>query len=528
MTLQAAKDLLEETQQRAATAQPLLEATDIRRTFGETIALDSCSLSVRPGEIHAIVGENGSGKSTLIKVLSGIVSAESGALKWNGAPFHFRSPRAAQEAGIATVFQETLVLPEMSVRDNIMLGLDGVVVRKASLAREHDLAREALASIGIRGLDIEKLAGALSLANRQLVGVARALLRPWRLLILDESTSAIDIEDRDRLFDALRSFRGNGRSILFVSHRMDEIDSIADRATVLRSGRSVATLERGSFSSETLLDLMSTRERVRAERRSKSVQARGARGAPLVGARGLTVLAGRPSMDFDLHAGEIVGVGGLEGHGQVAFLECIAGARRPASGAVVAGEAAIRSKRDAARAGLAFLPRDRKTEGIFAPLSILDNVTVSALPDLARWGVLKWSARNRAAADVCRQMKVKMAGLGSPIASLSGGNQQKALLGRLIATKPRVLILNDPMRGVDLGAKSELYDVLVNLAASGVSILLLSTELVELCLLCDRVVVFHDHSVSAIIERDALEERTLIDAMFAHRKGAAEPAETAR
>ncbi len=277
MTLQAAKDLLEEMQQRAATAKPLLEATDIRRTFGETIALDSCSLSVRPGEIHAIVGENGSGKSTLIKVLSGIVSAESGALKWNGAPFQLRSPRAAQEAGIATVFQETLVLPEMSVRDNIMLGLDGVVVRKASLAREHDFAREALASIGIRGLDTEKLAGALSLANRQLVGVARALLRPWRLLILDESTSAIDIEDRDRLFDALRSFRANGRSILFVSHRMDEIGSIADRATVLRSGRSVATLERGSFSSETLLDLMSTRERARAERRSRSVQAPGAR-----------------------------------------------------------------------------------------------------------------------------------------------------------------------------------------------------------------------------------------------------------
>jgi ABC-type sugar transport system ATPase subunit len=182
----------------------------------------------------------------------------------------------------------------------------------------------------------------------------------------------------------------------------------------------------------------------------------------------------------------------------------------------------------ATRAGLAFLPRDRKTERIFAPLSILDNVTVSALKDLARWGVLKWSARNRMAADVCRQMNVKMAGLGSPIASLSGGNQQKALLGRLIATKPRVLILTDPMRGVDLGAKSELYDVLVNLAASGVSILLLSTELVELCLLFDRVVVFHDHSVSAVIERDALEEWALIDAMFAHKKRVAEPAETAR
>jgi ABC-type sugar transport system ATPase subunit len=303
MTLHALKDSPGETQQRAVTARPLLDVKHVRRTFGETIALDSCSLTVRPGEIHAIVGENGSGKSTLIKVLSCIVPTESGALQWNGAPFRVRSPRAAQEAGIATVFQETLVLPEMSVRDNVMLGLDGVVARRANLARERDLVREALTFIGMRDRDLETLAGALSLAERQLVSVARALVRPWRLLILDESTSAIDIEDRDRLFATLRIFREEGRSILFVSHRMDEIHSIADRATVLRSGSSVATLERGSFSSETLLDLMSTRERARVEKRSKSAQAHVARGAPVVSVRGLTLLAGRPSFDFDLNIG---------------------------------------------------------------------------------------------------------------------------------------------------------------------------------------------------------------------------------
>jgi ABC-type sugar transport system ATPase subunit len=357
----------------------------------------------------------------------------------------------------------------------------------------------------------------LSLASRQLIGVARSLLRPWRLLILDESTSAIDIEDRDRLFEALRNFRGEGRSILFVSHRMDEIGSLADRATVLRSGRSVATLERGFFSSEILLELMSNREYARAEKGARAYQTRGARVEPLVTIRGLSVRKGRPAFDFDLYAGEIVGVGGLEGHGQVSFLECVAGSRRPASGAVHARDAQIRSERDAARAKVAFLPRDRKSEGILAPLSILDNVTVSALNDLARWGVLRWGHRNRLADQVCRDMKVKMADLKSPIASLSGGNQQKALLGRLIATKPRVLILNDPMRGVDLGAKGELYEVLVNLAASGVAILLLSTELIELCLLCDRVAVFHDHAISAVIEQDSLDERALIDAMFAHR-----------
>ncbi len=210
MSLQAAKHQLGENRPRPAPDRPLLEAKDIRRTFGETIALDSCSVSVAPGEIHAVVGENGSGKSTLIKILSGIVSAESGTLEWNGEPFRVSSPRAAQAAGIATVFQETLILPEISVRDNVMLGLDGVVRRKANPAREAELVHELLAIVGMGGLDIEKLAGGFSLASRQLIGVARSLLRPWRLLILDESTSAIDIEDRDQTLRGAKEFSRRG------------------------------------------------------------------------------------------------------------------------------------------------------------------------------------------------------------------------------------------------------------------------------------------------------------------------------
>lgn len=503
----------------------LLSAHGLRRTFGETIALDSCGLDVREGEIHAVVGENGSGKSTLIKILSGIVRAETGTLTWMGRPASFTTPRAAQEAGIATVFQETLVLPDMSIRDNVMLGLDGVVRRRMGKAREREAVRQALSTVGIGHLDVERLAGTVPLASRQLVGVARSLMRPWRLLILDESTSAIDIGDRDRLFEALRRFRSEGRSILFVSHRMDEIDAIADCTTVLRSGRSVASLRRGAFSSEILLDLMSTREGARAAEGGGAMRGVG-EGAPVqVSVRGLAVMAGKPALDLDIRAGEIVGVGGLEGHGQVALLECMAGLRRPPAGTIRTGDALIRSPRDAARARIAFLPRDRKSEGVFAPLSVLDNVTVAALGALARWGVLRSAQRTRVAGDVSRQTRVKMAGLGTPIAALSGGNQQKALLGRLIATAPRVLVLNDPMRGVDLGAKRDLYEVLNQLAESGVSIVMLSTELVELCLLCHRVVVFHDHAVSGIVERRDLSERALIDAMFAQPRGAAQGSE---
>lgn len=506
----------------------LLAAEGIRRTFGETIALDSCSLAVGRGEIHAVVGENGSGKSTLIKILSGIVRAESGTLNWMGAAAKFMTPRAAQEAGIATVFQETLVLPDMSIRDNVMLGLDGVVRRRMSKARERDAVREALASVGIGHLDTENLAGAVSLANRQLIGVARSLMRPWRLLILDESTSAIDIEDRDRLFEALHRFRTEGRSILFVSHRMDEIDAIADCTTVLRSGRSVASLKRGAFTSEVLLDLMSTREGARAAEGEGSERRIDENAPVTVSVRGLSVLAGKPGLDLDIRAGEIVGVGGLEGHGQAALLECIAGLRRAASGTVHANGAPVRSVRDAARSDIAFLPRERKSEGIFAPLSVLDNITVSALKKFARAGILRSTERKQATDRVARRTKVKMAGLDTPISALSGGNQQKALLGRLIATGPKVLVLNDPMRGVDLGAKRDLYDVLGQLAAEGVSIVMLSTELVELCLLCHRVVVFHDHAVSAVIDRSDLSERTLIDAMFAQRAGSTKQSEAVK
>jgi ABC-type sugar transport system ATPase subunit len=503
----------------AAVPALLLEAHELRRTFGETVALDSCSLQIRAGEIHAVVGENGSGKSTLIKILSGIMPTEAGTLAWAGKPAAFHSPRAAQQAGIASVFQETLVLTEMTIRDNVMLGADGLLRRNASSAGEIAMVREALAVLGLERLGTERLVGTLSLANRQLVGVARALSRPWRLLILDESTSAIDIEERDRLFQALRGFSAAGRSVLFVSHRMDEIESLADRTTVLRSGRSVATLVRGEFNAEKLLQLMSTREGAAAAEGHGSKRTLAKDAGSLIGVRGFALKDEAPRFDFEIRSGEIIGVGGLEGHGQVAFLECVAGLRRAPFGVVEADGSAIRSRGDAERARIAFLPRDRKTEGIFAPLSVMDNVAVSSLRRLARFGVIRSRQRAVLTDETCGHTKVKMASRVAPISSLSGGNQQKALIGRLLATRPRVLVLNDPLRGVDLGAKRDLYDVLTRLADNGMAILLLSTELVELCLLCNRVVVFHDHRVSAVVDRHALDEQILIAAMFGRRTG---------
>jgi ABC-type sugar transport system ATPase subunit len=507
------------------TVEPLLEVRELRRIFGETIALDTCSLSVQPGEIHALVGENGSGKSTLIKILSGILPPESGVLKWKGAPARLGSPRAAQRIGIATVFQETLVLDDMSVRDNMILGLDGVLRRASSASRESELVREQLQQLGLGWLDIEQPTRALSLANRQLVGIARSLLRPWSLLILDEATSALDIEDRDRLFDVLRRFRDGGKSILFVSHRMDEIEVLADRSTVLRSGRSVATIPAGEGLTRKLLELMSPEKAVAAAEHHRRSQAKPSTIAvSRLSVRNFALHKDRPAFDFDLHAGEIVGVCGLEGHGQAAFLECVAGLRQLIGGSVNAGGDVIRSAAKARRCGVAFLPRDRKTEGIFAPLTVMHNVTISCLDSLSRLGLLSRKRSVKLAGDVIARNKVKTAGTEVPISSLSGGNQQKALLGRLIATRPKVLVLNDPMRGVDLGAKRDLYSLLSELANEDMSILMLSTELAELCLLCDRVLVFHDHRLAAEIDHKALNEHALIEAMFGQNRPKVTPA----
>lgn len=508
----------------APAGMPLVAFRGLRRNFGETIALADCSFGILPGEIHALVGENGSGKSTLIKILSGILPESGGELIWDGKVTRIADPRDAQQAGIATVFQETLVLDQLSVRDNIVLGLDHLFRRVQSTAEETRRVRETLDTIGMGALDPELPVAALSLAQRQGVTIARALMRPWRLLVLDESTSALDVDARDRLFEALRRFRGEGRSILFVSHRMDEILDIADRSTVLRAGRTVATLARAETTTNMLLELMSTQEEARAAEGAASPASARAIGATVITAKGVAVKAGSAPFDLSVRVGEIVGIAGLEGHGQVAFIEAVAGLRRPAQGTIETDRGAVGSFANAARAGIAYLPRERKTQGIFAPLSVLDNLTISALARFSHLGVLAEARRRAEGLRLVAQSHVATASLGTPISALSGGNQQKVFLGRLLALTPRVLVLNDPMRGVDLGAKQDIYKILEQFASGGGAVMLLSTELAELCLLCDRVAVFHNRSLFAVIERQALNEQALIAAMFGQTvaaKGAA-------
>jgi ABC-type sugar transport system ATPase subunit len=521
-----------------------LDIADLSRSFGETKALRSATLRVAPGEIHSLAGENGSGKSTLIKILSGVLRPDGGTLTWEGdVKQHLSSPAGAQAMGISTVFQETLFAPEMTVRDNIFLGTDRLFRYGRRKGAELDTARQAMSDLGLDGLDLDRPMWMLSLAERQLVTIARAIIRPWRLLILDESTSALDAQQRDRLFDYLRSARSRGKSVLFTSHRMDEVLGLADRITVLRQGTTVATMAVGEASRRGILGHMSGRAegasmasadtadivsaapppRLKADRleagRETAGQPTAAARTPVLRTRELTLRPSSRPISLEVCAGEILGLAGLEGQGQVEFVECLSGLRKPVSGDLAAqadnGQfQPVRHYAGANRLGIRYVPRDRRHEGLFGPLSVFDNFAVTLWSDFNRFGLLRRQQARKRFADFAESSRLVSASPARAISTLSGGNQQKILLGRWIAMRPRVLVVNDPLRGVDANTKEELYGLFRRLAADGVAIIYLSTEITELLTLTDQIAVFHEGSVVAMLPSETSSDTDVVAAMF--------------
>jgi len=496
------------------------------RSFGETRALTSATLDICPGEIHSLAGENGSGKSTLIKILSGVLQPDSGTLTWEGDVRRLGSPGRAQAMGIATVFQETLIAPEMTVRDNIYLGTDRLFRYGHRKGQEVAGARQALTDLGLDELDLDRPMWTLSLAERQLTTVARAIIRPWRLLVLDEATSALDHHQRDRLFDYLRLARSEGKSVLFTSHRMDEVLGLADQITVLRQGATVAAMPVSKASRVGILGHMSGRadvaDVVSAAEPAPSgggAQERGTPSRPVLRVEELTLRATSKPISVEVAAGQILGLAGLEGQGQVELVECLCGLRRPTSGQVLAlgegGESrTVRSYRGANRLGIRYVPRDRRHEGLFGPLSVFDNFAITLWTDLNWLGVLRRQRAKKRFDEFAGSSRLVSASPGSPISTLSGGNQQKVLLGRWIAMRPRVLVVNDPLRGVDVNTKQELYGLFRRLAADGVAIIYLSTEIVELLTLTDQIAVFHEGSLVAMLPTEMSSDTDVVSAMF--------------
>jgi len=503
---------------------------DLSRSFGQTRALASATLRLYPGEIHSLVGENGSGKSTLIKILSGVLSPDSGTLIWEGDAPQLGSPSSAQGAGIATVFQETLIVPEMTVRENIYLGTDRIFRYGHRKGEELAGARQALSDLGLDGLDLDRPMWTLSLAERQLTTVARAMIRPWRLLILDEATSALDAQQRDRLFEYLRFAREQGKSVLFTSHRMDEVLGLADRITVLRQGATVGTMPVAQASRRGILSLMSGRADVTdvadvvsaekgLDRRGESERQQSPPQRPVLRVEELTLRATAKPISLEVRAGKILGLAGLEGQGQVEFVECLCGLRRPADGRALVlndnGESrSVRGYRAANRMGVRYVPRDRRYEGLFGPLSVFDNFAVTLWSELNQFGLLRRQQARKRYQQFADSSRLVAASPKRPISVLSGGNQQKVLLGRWIAMRPRVLVVNDPLRGVDHNTKEELYRLFRRLAADGVAIVFLSTEIVELLTLTDQIAVFHEGSLVAMLPTEVSSDTDVVAAMF--------------
>ncbi|SDP19559.1 ribose transport system ATP-binding protein [Actinopolyspora xinjiangensis] len=477
-------------------APPLVELRGITKRFGGVLACSDVNLTVRAGEVHALLGENGAGKSTLMRVLSGDVTDHSGEIRVRGEPVAFRKPLDAQRAGIAMIQQELDLVPALSVAENLHLGREprtarGTVDRRRMNAR----TRELLRHIGV-DLDPRRQVGLLRIGEQQLVTVARALALRARVLIMDEPTSALSGTEVDRLFSVISELRGAGTGVVYISHRMDEIGEVADRATVLRNGGVAAEFDARSVTAEQAAAAM-----VGEEVDTTSARRHRPPGEELLSVSGLGLRSGgcddgrrEPAgIDLSVRGGEVVGLCGLLGSGRTELLEALFGSGPSARwyGQVRLNGRAYcpRSPGEALRAGVAFVPEDRRGSGLTPEHSVTANTVLSVLPRLGPLGLVSRRRERSVARRSSRRLGIKLGSIADPVGTLSGGNQQKVVFGRMLLTEPRLLLLDDPTRGVDIAAKAELYRLLDEVAEQGIGVLLASSELAELVGVCSRIVV---------------------------------------
>jgi monosaccharide-transporting ATPase len=497
----------------------LLQLRNVRKTFPGVVALAGVDFVARRGEIHALMGENGAGKSTLIKVLTGAYPRDAGEMLLEGAPIDPRSPMEAQKLGISTVYQEVNLIPTLSVAENIFLGrqprrlgrIDWKQIRRRSI--------EALERLSIR-IDVDRQLSSYSIAIQQMVAIARALDVRAKLLVLDEPTSSLDAGEVEQLFSVMRDLRRQQMGIVFVSHFLDQIYAVSDRITVLRNGNLVGEYATAELPRGQLIAKMMGRELAEFEHQPRESQStRKAASLPLLSARGVGRAGSMQPFDLDIRSGETVGLAGLLGSGRTETARLLFGIDRPDSGTVAIDgvQTNLSSPRRAIRHGLAFCPEDRKTSGIIPDLSVRENIVLALA---ARGSVLRSLSRRQQSEIADRY--IRALGIATPhaeqaIKNLSGGNQQKAILARWLAAQPRLLILDEPTRGIDVGAKAEIQKLTLSLVAEGMSVLFISSELEEVVRVSDRVAVLRDRAKIAELEGERISEQTIMHTIAGER-----------
>ena len=499
--------------------EPLLRMSSIRKKFPGVLALDDAGLEVQPGEIHALLGENGAGKSTLIKILSGAQQPDSGTIEYGGQNVVMVSPHDAQRRGIATIYQEFTLAPNMTIAENVFIGREpggGVFVDWGKMASETRSITKRL------GLEMQPMAVVrhLSVAEQQMVEIARALSMKSRLIVMDEPTSALSSTEVAKLFRIARELKAQGLSIIFVTHRLEEVMQICDRYTVLRDGRLVGSGAIADITIDGIIRLMVGREVktlfahqqreianetvLRVEGLSRQGNARD---------QSATVLA---DVSFEVRRGEILGVAGLVGSGRTEMARALFGADEFDSGRITMGgqQLHIRSPKDAIRHGIGLVPEDRKQQALFLALAVRINLSMASHRRILRWGIFIDETAERAMVEEFRQkLNIRMASQEQLIANLSGGNQQKVTLARWLALRPKVLIVDEPTRGIDVGAKVEVHNLLFEMAQTGIAIIAISSELPEILAVSDRIITMREGRVTGQIKREDATEEILMSMM---------------
>ncbi len=490
--------------------QPIIQLNKISKRFPGVQALDGVSLSVHGGEIHAVIGENGAGKSTLMNILAGEIQPDGGQILFMGEDTHIPDPFTSQNMGISVVYQELALCPNLNIAENISLNATanapgiGLVDR----AGFKEKAYAVLSRLGMENADLNRPVGQLTVAEQQMVEIAKAISGQVKVLILDEPNSALSLEETEHLFSVLNQLRTDGVAVIYVSHRLEEVLSISDRITILRDGQFIDTVNAEETTVDGLIGKMVGRVVDDLYQRDTESSTRD---EILFSVTDLSSSHQLTDISFQLHGGEILGIAGLPGAGKDELVECCFGLRKHTGQFKVLGEIIdIKSPSQAIKHGLAFIPADRRESGALALMGVKENIVAANLTTVSTAGLLNRPSIERVGQDYVDRLDIRVATLNQQMATLSGGNQQKTILARSLVTDPAILILHEPTRGIDVGAKAEIYGILQRLASEGAGVLVVSSELPELIGQCDRILVMHEGRITGEFDRSEAQEEPIL------------------